>query len=305
MKKRIEIIQGDIDNMYKIIYMGAYNEAICDILINFKKVKIDSYIIDSSISDIDKAKMKKFWEQNGICEVQLTEDNIRKVDAVFVCGYTKIIKSELINKYTFVNIHAGNLPKWRGTSANSWAIVNGDYNIAYTIHRVTDELDGGPIFYKYEYLLKKGEMYGDGRKQLEELLKSNLEEVFIDICSKKNQGIMQEGKYVYCNSFRKEDGYINNWNKNSSEIIGLYKIFGQPYGSGIYINYKGKTYELMDIESDDTFEEAIGIAGAIVNKNKENVWIKTKDTAVKISKIKDEDENVIEASEIFSIGARL
>lgn len=54
---------------------------------------------------------------------------------VFICSYSKIIKSELINKYLFVNIHAGILPKWRGFNANCWAIINGEHKVGYSLHR--------------------------------------------------------------------------------------------------------------------------------------------------------------------------
>ena len=186
--------------MYNVIYMGAYNEKICSIVSRFSNIKVISFIVDSSISDDAKNELCMFWQKKNVPEVELIEEEIKKADLIFVCGYTKIIKNSLLKDHVFVNIHAGNLPKWRGSSANSWSIINGEYNIAYTLHRVTDELDGGPIFYKYEYFLKQGEKYGDARKKLELMLEESLEDVFIEICSGRNVGESQEGDYIYCNS---------------------------------------------------------------------------------------------------------
>ena len=238
-------------------------------------------------------------------EVELIEEEIKKADLIFVCGYTKIIKNSLLKDHVFVNIHAGNLPKWRGSSANSWSIINGEYNIAYTLHRVTDELDGGPIFYKYEYFLKQGEKYGDARKKLELMLEESLEDVFIEICSGRNVGESQEGDYIYCNSFHKEDGVLSTWSHTSVEILDLYRVFGYPYGTGLYFIHKDKYYEILELELDTHFAKGNTTVGAIVLKSDRWVWIKTKDTAVKIGNVKDENGNVTPASNFLNIGIRL
>ena len=288
---------------YNIIVMGSYNPVLSAIVASFKEIHVKYYIKDESVRD--DGAFERFWEEYGAEKAELTEDCLNKVDIVFVLGYTKIIKSDLLEKYVFVNIHAGNLPKWRGTSANSWAIVNGDYNIAYTLHRVTDVLDGGPIFSKFEYHLQDGEKYGDGRKKLENILSSELEAALVDICSGKNAGTEQSGRYAYCCSFRKSDGVISDWNVETQRLLDLFRVFGQPYGSGMFLCYKQKQYELMDISKDDDFETFYCVPGAVVYKNSFYIWIKTKDSVVKIKDVKNEDGDIVSASKVFRIGVRL
>lgn len=290
--------------MYKIIYMGSYNHAICNMIAKFTRIEVISYIVDESVSLEEQAHFRAFWNQKGVPEVSLCEEAIQSADCIFVCCYTKIIKNSLIEKYNFVNIHAGNLPKWRGISSNSWAILNGEYTIAYTLHRVTDVLDGGPIYHKFTYTLDDSEKYGDGRKKLEQSLSQNLESVLCEICSGANTGTLQHGKYVYTPSFRREDGKISFGEYTSRELFDLFRVLGAPYGSGLYFLYKGDRYEFMDMEIDSDFMEYRGIPGAICYKNKGRVWVKTKDSAIILNTLKKE-EDIIKAEALFQIGVRI
>lgn len=289
--------------MCKIIIMGYFHPVVDRLLASFKHVQVVYYIKDKSVSD--DGAFEKFWEQYGAKPAELTEYYLGQVDLVFVCCYTKIIKSHLLDNFIFVNIHAGNLPKWRGFGGNSWSIINGDYHIAYTLHRVTEELDGGPIYKKFEYTLMAHEKYGDGRLVLEKMLANGLESVLCGISSGELKAKNQEGKYVYCSSFKKEDGYIVDWNIETRKILDLFKVFGAPYGSGLCFFCNGKKYEIIEIYLDEKYEDYYCIPGAIVNLSKTFVWIKTKDNVVKIGEIRNEEGEFVNPSSLFKIGKRL
>ena len=288
---------------YKIIIMGAYHPTLDDLVSSFKNIKVEYYIKDESVND--NGLFEKFWEQYGAEKACLEEEYLNNVDMIFVCGYTKIIRSNLLDKFVFVNIHAGNLPKWRGTSANSWAIINGDYHIAYTLHRVTDILDGGPVYRKFMYTLNDDEKYGDGRKRLENMLEESLESVFCDICSGRLKAEIQTGKYTYCNSFRKDDGIIHDWNIETRKVIDLFRVFGAPYGSGLFFYHQEKRFEIIDISKDEEFVDYYCTPGAVVYSYNGCVWIKTKDNVIKVIKIKDENGKIVRAADVFRIGNRL
>lgn len=44
-----------------------------------------------------------------------------------------------------VNCHPGDLPRYRGNAAPNWAILNGEDDVVYTLHLMTEALDAGPI----------------------------------------------------------------------------------------------------------------------------------------------------------------
>ena len=51
------------------------------------------------------------------------------------------------------NLHPGPLPAYAGLNAPSWAILNGERSHATTLHRMTSEVDAGPIAYESPFEL--------------------------------------------------------------------------------------------------------------------------------------------------------
>src|SRR6476661_10977720 len=44
-----------------------------------------------------------------------------------------------------VNAHPGDLPRYRGNACPNWAILNGERSVVLTLHRMSAELDAGPV----------------------------------------------------------------------------------------------------------------------------------------------------------------
>lgn len=286
--------------------MGNYNAEICQKMFEFKSIKVQGVIIDQSIPFNEKQNTCSFFEKYDIPTIELDQVKTYNPDMIFVCGYTKIIESELLNQYLFINIHAGILPKWRGFNANAWAIINAEKEVGYSFHRVTDEPDGGDIYYKISISTDECEKYGEARKRLYDILKRDLEKIFLNILegavapeSQKNK------KYIYCSKLRKTDGEIHSWDQNTSIIMGLYRTLGYPYGTGVYLFYKNKPYEIIEMKRDLLHDSSFGISGAVILAKGKSVWIKTLDSAVIIEQLKDEQDNIIDASKVLRIGNRL
>jgi methionyl-tRNA formyltransferase len=68
-------------------------------------------------------------------------------ELLLVFGFNWKIPRDVIDslRYGALNIHPSLLPKYRGPSPIPWAIRNGDRDLGVTIHRMTDEMDAGPI----------------------------------------------------------------------------------------------------------------------------------------------------------------
>jgi methionyl-tRNA formyltransferase len=49
-------------------------------------------------------------------------------------------------RHGILNMHPGLLPRYRGPNPLGWSIRNGDREIGITVHRMTSELDAGPIY---------------------------------------------------------------------------------------------------------------------------------------------------------------
>jgi methionyl-tRNA formyltransferase len=49
-------------------------------------------------------------------------------------------------RHGIINMHPGLLPRYRGPNPLGWSIRNGDPELGLTVHRMTSELDAGPIY---------------------------------------------------------------------------------------------------------------------------------------------------------------
>ena len=94
------------------------------------------------------------------------EERIRGFDLVFVLGYTKILKGEILysNKLLLV-VHESDLPKGRGFAPVRWQIFEGKADITVCLLEISDEVDAGNIFGKMILSLDGSELYEEIRKK--------------------------------------------------------------------------------------------------------------------------------------------
>ncbi|PWV65948.1 phosphoribosylglycinamide formyltransferase [Plasticicumulans acidivorans] len=69
-------------------------------------------------------------------------------DLVILAGFMRILETGFCQHYRgrMLNIHPSLLPKFRGTHTHERAIAAGETEHGASIHFVTPELDGGPVF---------------------------------------------------------------------------------------------------------------------------------------------------------------
>ena len=84
-------------------------------------------------------------------------------DLIFCAGFNwKIPKSVLdVPRYGAVNLHDSLLPRNRGKNSTGWALRTGDPGYGLTIHRMTPELDDGPIMAQKEVAIGDDEDVDD------------------------------------------------------------------------------------------------------------------------------------------------
>lgn len=227
------------------------------------------------------------------------------VDLIFVINFNKIITTEDLSQAVFLNYHVGLLPKWRGNSANGWAIINGENEVGYTLHRIIPMLDAGDIYYQFAYPYSPSETYYNARLAMDQDLHAHISDVIRQVSTTPdNYCRKNEGDFVYCNKFRPIDGDISNWQYTTEEIIRRHYVFAPPLGTGLKFIAKGNTYEIQALSSIDNFADAKGIPGGVVYINGKSLWIKTQDTAIALDYITCAGE-AVDCQKEFVIGQRL
>ena len=283
---------------------------------NTKNCDIGNALLGSSVYDIvggiidprESAETQQihrnFLKANNIREMSFDDMLEAQPDAAIILTYSMVIPPKYVNAIKILNIHGGLLPKYRGLNASSWAILNNEKEVGYTLQLIDEGLDTGPIYHKFAVEINKDEKFGEARNRIRSLICNEIQEVVEKILLNQIVPQSQDGcEYIYTMPFRRSDGKIN-WQSETQHIYNLYRVFGAPYGSGIYFSYKDKTYEATKVSKVSNICTYIGICGAVVNKVNDSIWVKTKDTLISIDEIKC-DNQILKPAEVFMIGNRL
>lgn len=227
------------------------------------------------------------------------------VDLVFVINYNRIVADEELSHAVFLNYHVGLLPKWRGNSANGWAIINGENEVGYTLHRIIPMLDAGDIYYQFAYPYSPNETYYNARLAMDNDLHAHICDIIRQVSANHDSYCRKnEGEFVYCSKFRPIDGDISNWQYSTEEIVRRHYVFAPPLGTGLKFTVKGRTYEIQALSIVGNFAHSIGIPGGVVYMQNNSLWLKTKDTVISLDRITC-DGRIVDCKSEFMIGQRL
>lgn len=113
-------------------------------LVNILQIKLKKIFSKS----IFEKEFTKFDDINSQEFIDLIEK--KRYDLIISYSCPQIFKSETINKINelnveLVNFHPGILPKYRGLFTNFYAKKNGEKEIGITFHKISKQIDSGPI----------------------------------------------------------------------------------------------------------------------------------------------------------------
>ncbi|HEY6409580.1 MAG TPA: methionyl-tRNA formyltransferase, partial [Ktedonobacteraceae bacterium] len=133
-------------------------------------------------------------------------------DLYIVAAFGQILPQEVLDlpRYGTLNIHASLLPKYRGVSPISEAILQGDTETGVTIMLIDAGIDTGPMLLKRSIQLSEDETTGSLTNKLADLGAQALLEVLPLWVSAKIVPVPQDHQVAsYTHMLRKEDGAIN------------------------------------------------------------------------------------------------
>lgn len=141
----------------KIIFWGKGNRAVsCLQALLDKGSEVDLVVVHPRQGDQWYASVSELATKHGIKVIEPenpndkeTESFLKKFDAdVFVfVGYGKILRQNIIEipRCMSINLHAGKLPEYRGSSPMNWALINGETTFTLTIIKLDSGVDTGDI----------------------------------------------------------------------------------------------------------------------------------------------------------------
>ena len=182
-------------------------------------------------------------------------------DLAIVVAYGQIIPKEFLNltKKGFINIHASLLPKWRGAAPIQRSIMNLDKETGFSIMKITEQLDTGPVCNIYKIDLKNDLNASDVADKISLIAAEKILDNIDDILEDSANFIEQDhSKATYAPKIQKKEGEIN-WNNNAKNIIG--KINGLYPVPGAFFIYKGERYKILKAE----IGNGIGKPGEVIS----------------------------------------
>lgn len=166
-------------------------------------------------------------------------------DAVVICSYDKIIPEKTLKKTNFINVHHGDLPRYRGRANLNWAIINGRDSIGVSVHEVLPKLDAGGIYKMWDIPILDNDYISDIYSKVNHYINKELPEVVEGILEKRIKPIPQVGEPTYCCTRLPEDGIIN-WTKPANEIRNLIRGISKPFpGATTSLYHKNESKEMI------------------------------------------------------------
>ncbi len=139
-------------------------------------------------------------------------DSLDQADLAVVAAYGKILtKKELETpKFGCINVHPSLLPTYRGPSPIQQTLLNGDKTSGYSIIKMDQEVDHGPILYQDTLELSSSDNFDTLSKKLFLTAAEVLPGLITDFTESKIKPIPQDhAKATFTKLFTREDGYFD------------------------------------------------------------------------------------------------
>ena len=312
--------------MLRIIYMGTPQFAVptLEMLIAESKpglVLPEGYEIVTVITRPDKpvgrgkeivySPVKEFVLSQGIPVWQpgslKRPENIEvlsayQADLYIVAAFGQILPQAVLDlpRYGTLNIHASLLPKYRGVSPISEAILQGDTETGVTIMLLDAGVDTGPTLLQRALPISDDDTTGSLTIKLAALGASALLEVLpLWVQAKITPQPQDEQLASHTRMLHKEDGEIV-WNHPAEVLARAVRAF-TPWPSA-YTNWSGKLLKIISahaVPSEPTLEAKPGT----VNQRKENdrqiLSVVTGNGLLIVDKLQLEGKKVMSADEFL------
>ena len=241
-------------------------------------------------------------------EVQRRMSELRP-DVIVVAAYGRYIPREVLELPLrgCLNVHPSLLPKYRGPSPVSAAILAGDDATGVTVMKVTEEMDAGPIVTSRRTAIGPDETAESLTRRLFELGAELLVEVLPKWAAGDIEGEPQDqGLATATKLLTREDGEID-WNKPAAFIARQVRAY-HPW-PGAYTRWDGKLLKIVAAHPSDSIDST-GDSAAFVGLPEGGLAVTTAAGALIIDALQLEGGRPVAATEFLSghpnvIGARV
>ena len=204
-------------------------------------------------------------------------------------NYPGILPQSVIDLFPLgvLNVHGGDLPRYRGNACQAWAIINGEKFIGLCIHRmIGGELDSGDIitrdYINIDHNTKVTQVLNWIEVRTPELIHEALRKLKDNpdyILEKQSKNLNDT---LRCYPRKPEDGRIN-WSQSAIDVIRLINASNKPY-AGAFCEFEGEKLIIWDAELLDGGEVFCAVPGQVTRIGDGFIEVACKNTKIKILK---------------------
>lgn len=231
-------------------------------------------------------------------------------EIVVSANFPVLVPQEVIDSFPhgILNIHGGDLPRYRGNACQAWAILKGESRIALSIHKMEGgRLDSGAIIAK-DFLsidqdtsiTKVHSWIGASAPQLVLESLRKLEENPNDYLEDQNKSSLTP---LRCFPRRPEDGRIE-WDQPALDVHRLVKASSRPYRGAF--SFKGDVeVTIWDSQIEDGREDFLAVPGQVMDISENSITVACGKGALRVIEWQVSGESTLNTPFLGSIRERL
>jgi methionyl-tRNA formyltransferase len=219
-----------------------------------------------------------------------------------VAAFGQILPQAVLDlpRYGTLNIHASLLPKYRGVSPISEAILQGDTETGVTIMLIDAGVDTGPILLQRAIPIADDDTTGSLTSKLAVLGASTLLEALPLWVQGKITPQPQDERFAsYTHMLHKEDGKID-WNRSSDVLARTVRAF-TPW-PGAFTNWGDRLLKIISthaVQAHTSSEARVGTVGLRKENGLQTITVVTGNGLLVIDKLQLEGKKVMNADEFL------
>lgn len=210
-------------------------------------------------------KITFFKKQDWLTQKQNWLNQLQP-DAVWVFGFPWRLPNQLLSMphKGFYNFHFGLFPKYKGGDPVFWQIKNRESKAGLVIHKMTEEVDGGPIVWREEVPLFPGETHGLYCTRMGTVTVNVLDKFLTQEETYTEQVDANNEQYAaYLKKPTATELTINWANQTADEIEALVNAANPMYG-GAATALRGMDIKLLEVAPTDLKDAPESAPGTIM-----------------------------------------
>lgn len=154
-----------------------------------------------------------------------------KPSIILSAGFDQIFSDNFINSFNciFLNLHAGDLPKMRGSSPLNWALIKGHKIININIIKLNKTIDGGDILQTKKIKINENTTIKELHEEVNFHFPKMINFVLNNFKKNKIKIKKQNSTYSYYPKRFKEDGFILFDQNTAQQIHNKIRALSDPY----------------------------------------------------------------------------